>query len=207
MNAPREIPENRHQCQNCDAIWSTGELHDIKDLEARVLPNEPMPSGECPHCQCLCHQIDDEHWSKAGIMVYAMAVDDKNGTAAYVFASEAERDNYIWNNLVDPWADEFEGHDIESLRIRCNDNWRTVGLLDERTTIGLTDIKLAMPDVISAALHEAEIAIGQLIEQINQMAGMFSDANGAIKAAVDNGEAVSTKLLRLIYPLAPEPEE
>ena len=48
-----------HRCQNCDATLKNDEIvQDIRDLHQRVSPGEPCPSGECPHCGALCHEID-----------------------------------------------------------------------------------------------------------------------------------------------------
>lgn len=45
------------QCQNCRKLWHDVELNSIKDLDQRVSPGEPVPSGECPDCGALCQQI------------------------------------------------------------------------------------------------------------------------------------------------------
>jgi hypothetical protein len=44
-------------CQNCDWKGPESELKPIKDIGQRVAPGEPMPSGECPECGCLCHPV------------------------------------------------------------------------------------------------------------------------------------------------------
>jgi hypothetical protein len=46
-----------YACQNCEWRGEAGSLLDIKDLEQRVAPGEPMPAGECPKCGCLCHLV------------------------------------------------------------------------------------------------------------------------------------------------------
>lgn len=49
-----------NRCQNCDSLWMDGELiNPIHDLEQRVAPGEPMPSGECPECGCLCQPLEE----------------------------------------------------------------------------------------------------------------------------------------------------
>lgn len=50
----------KSQCQNCAEVWPDDELDPIKDLHQRVAPGEPMPTGECPNCGCLCQPIDEE---------------------------------------------------------------------------------------------------------------------------------------------------
>ena len=62
-----------HECQNCEWTGPEEELvnaDNIPDIHQRVDPGEPMPSGECPKCGCLCHEVEDEdyespmeHWS------------------------------------------------------------------------------------------------------------------------------------------------
>ena len=46
-----------HHCQNCDDNVFEQELNAIKNLHQRVMPGEPMPSGECPNCGMLCHPV------------------------------------------------------------------------------------------------------------------------------------------------------
>jgi uncharacterized membrane-anchored protein len=46
----------KHLCQDCNKLWREEDLVlPIKDIFQRVLPGEPMPSGECPECGALCH--------------------------------------------------------------------------------------------------------------------------------------------------------
>jgi hypothetical protein len=65
------IPEmgdtDRSYCQNCDWEGPDEELKPVKDLFQRVDPGEPMPSGECPKCGCLCQpQEQDEEDDQPG---------------------------------------------------------------------------------------------------------------------------------------------
>lgn len=45
-------------CDNCDWKGLAAETREIADLRERVTPGEPMPTGECPECGCLCHPYD-----------------------------------------------------------------------------------------------------------------------------------------------------
>lgn len=45
------------QCQNCGNIHSEDNLEVIKHYSMRVSPGEASPSGQCPDCGCLCHQV------------------------------------------------------------------------------------------------------------------------------------------------------
>lgn len=49
-----------HVCQNCQQVWAEKDLIvPIPDLDQRVAPGEPMPSGECPtkDCGAVCHPM------------------------------------------------------------------------------------------------------------------------------------------------------
>lgn len=49
--------ETMHACQNCDWIGVDGDLEEIQHYSQRVEPGEAEPSGECPECGALCHEI------------------------------------------------------------------------------------------------------------------------------------------------------
>lgn len=49
-----EVLESGHYCQNCAWRGQTSDLKEIKDFHERVMPGEPVPSGECPECGALC---------------------------------------------------------------------------------------------------------------------------------------------------------
>jgi hypothetical protein len=60
VTAPVEAPQAEHQseCQNCGQVWPDDAIDpQIPDLHERVAPGEPMPTGECPDCGCLCQPI------------------------------------------------------------------------------------------------------------------------------------------------------
>jgi hypothetical protein len=55
-------PEEKltEECQNCQRRFTEDEIvNPIPDLTQRVLPGEPMPSGECPvpECRAVCHTV------------------------------------------------------------------------------------------------------------------------------------------------------
>ena len=53
---------SQSQCQDCLKVWDDEDLDEIKDLSMRVMPGEPMPSGECPDDGALCQskeEVDD----------------------------------------------------------------------------------------------------------------------------------------------------
>lgn len=54
MKTPRIAQDGEHTCANCGGTWPAEELKDIEDLEQRIEPGQPCPSGECPKCGCLC---------------------------------------------------------------------------------------------------------------------------------------------------------
>jgi len=46
----------QHVCQDCRSTFPEEmELPKVQDLEQRVDPGEPAPSGQCPKCGALCH--------------------------------------------------------------------------------------------------------------------------------------------------------
>lgn len=55
----RPVACELHKCQNCEKEWHEDGLKDIRHLEQRVAAGEPMPSGECPECGCLCHALEE----------------------------------------------------------------------------------------------------------------------------------------------------
>ncbi len=63
----------KHECQNCSKTWSDDEIKPIKDLHERVAPGEPMPSGECPECGALTHQINYYRQPVLETRVYLMS--------------------------------------------------------------------------------------------------------------------------------------
>ena len=53
-----DASETLSECQNCEAINPASKLRPIEDIHQRVEPGEPMPSGECPECGALCHELE-----------------------------------------------------------------------------------------------------------------------------------------------------
>lgn len=49
--------EELHQCQNCERTFTADQLREIQDFHERVAPGEEVPSGECPDCGALCHEL------------------------------------------------------------------------------------------------------------------------------------------------------
>jgi hypothetical protein len=47
----------RSRCQNCERVWHDALVEPVQHVFERVLPGEPMPSGECPVCGAVCHPI------------------------------------------------------------------------------------------------------------------------------------------------------
>ena len=53
-----DLDEPKSECQNCGETFANSDLLPVTDLEQRVAPGEPMPSGECPNCGALCQQVE-----------------------------------------------------------------------------------------------------------------------------------------------------
>lgn len=47
-----------HQCDNFREFVLADNLAVIKKYSERVADGEPVPSGECPECGCLCHEVE-----------------------------------------------------------------------------------------------------------------------------------------------------
>ena len=61
---------DRHECQNCKFMGREEELvNPIPDIEQRVGPGEPMPSGECPACGAVCHPTNKKFPAPVRLMV------------------------------------------------------------------------------------------------------------------------------------------
>jgi hypothetical protein len=52
------MPIIKHKCANCATFWDETDLLPIKDFHERVEPDEVQPTGECPDCGCLCHEVE-----------------------------------------------------------------------------------------------------------------------------------------------------
>lgn len=46
-----------HKCENCQWKGARPLPMPEKDIHERVSPGEPMPSGECPECNAVCHPV------------------------------------------------------------------------------------------------------------------------------------------------------
>jgi hypothetical protein len=61
--APPEVEllpgEGQSECQDCGTRWADADLRAVRHLTERVLPGEPMPSGECPECGALCQAVEE----------------------------------------------------------------------------------------------------------------------------------------------------
>jgi hypothetical protein len=58
---------NTSQCRNCLKIWNTGEmLKGITKNVARLAADDTGPTGECPECGDLCHQLEDSEEIRSG---------------------------------------------------------------------------------------------------------------------------------------------
>lgn len=51
------------RCEDCRDLIPDAEVLPARDLSQRVVPGEPMPSGECPACGALCHPAKEASYA------------------------------------------------------------------------------------------------------------------------------------------------
>lgn len=83
----------KYVCENCCAEWTKRDLNPIQDIEARVLPGEPMPAGECPDCGAVCHGVKTKfnHAFHMAFKVKTNAEDPDNITEREILAGILDR--------------------------------------------------------------------------------------------------------------------
>lgn len=77
-------------CQNCEWIGETYELDPIKDSAERVAPGEAVPSGECPECGALAHEVD-----AASLLRHDFLLDDSDAGHNLFFVGGEDRENPV----------------------------------------------------------------------------------------------------------------
>jgi len=102
MRVVRPNPWDRIEsaCQNCDWSGPDSLLGEIVDLHERVAPGEPMPSGECPECRCLCQPLDEPEYERMWVVRIPITVTADNREEAIKFALDDLRDpNMEWDTF------------------------------------------------------------------------------------------------------------
>lgn len=109
---------SKHECQNCGAVVNGEELEPICDLWQRILPGERVPSGQCPHCQCLTHKYDQQERYVRHNGQRCPYCESKN-----IMAHPVSSDNFDNHGEGNAWL-EVECHDCGKLWI---DQYELVG--------------------------------------------------------------------------------
>ena len=133
--------------------------------------------------------------------IWVLAKDGRDGTEALAFNTEEEMYDHIWDECVQLWdydSDKYEDSDEAKAAYRkeVNDDYGQAmddGYWESMLTISIDRYDVNTPDH-SGLLRDASAEIGNLLEQISQMQGMFSDEDGAIQRAVDGAEETMVRL-------------
>lgn len=105
------MAKTKYRCQNCEAKWTEDQLKEIKDIEQRVSPGEPMPAGECPTCGSLCHEAASRRKREKPVPVVGMPVDTlTSGEAARMQAVLKQVFPQI--DIPDPVVEDDESNEM-----------------------------------------------------------------------------------------------
>jgi hypothetical protein len=100
-----------HTCQNCTSLWRDDQIKtEIPDIQERVSPGEPMPSGECPECGALCHE--DEKDREFDVHIFAVVrikVQRVKAPTYQAAIAKAIKDTDLYRRCMnpDPDLDEY----------------------------------------------------------------------------------------------------
>jgi len=108
--------------------------------------------------------------------IFTVITDDNCGTNLSLFTSEQKADAHAMTWLKSQWWTECHGKMPED----CAEALEAYGAQDNENYIHYET---------HAVENEASAALGQLLEQVYQMQGMFRDEDGAIARAVEDAEA------------------
>lgn len=112
--------------------------------------------------------------------IYTVTTDDNCGTEVRVFTDEAKADEYALNWCRKQWWDDFGAMPKEFSKamqtLRAHDCgefiWYEAHEIDDAPII-----------------RSAQAQLGDLLEQVYQMKGLFSDEDGRIQQAIEDAEA------------------
>lgn len=98
------------------------------------------------------------------------------------FETPAEALAYVMPELLDTLRDDLETQEGSEREHYTDEDRQT---MRDR----IADLEEIAPSVVLRPVHDkTRAALGQLLEQVYQMQGMFSDDDGAIQRAVDDAE-------------------
>jgi len=121
--------------------------------------------------------------SATSITLYTVTTDDADGTQSYVFVSSADAEEMAdkwcrkrwdddWGAFPDYWSEAYASH-IEH----------------GEDCIHVEGHILQLGGLAREIITSAKAQMGDLLEQIDQMHGMFDDADGRIQQAIDDATA------------------
>lgn len=161
------------------------------------LAGEEMPSDprEAQSLLCECSGYMDSYTIEAHgvdvaaqtVPIWSLAMDGKDGTEALMFGSEAEVEEYIWQNCVSPYSHTDPDYDTEACRAEFSGDWseaREAGHWKDFLTISIDYQNVQVPDP-SGQVRDLRGALSLCVHEIEQMRGMFDDDDGNIEAALD----------------------
>jgi len=110
----------KYVCDNCSSEWTKNDLDSIDDLEARVLPGEPMPAGQCPECGAVCHGVKTK-FNHAYQMAFEVVSDSKNpndNTVFEILSGLSQRLTNLLNNSQE-LLEACEPYDVYECEAQC----------------------------------------------------------------------------------------
>lgn len=116
------------------------------------------------------------------MQIYTVIMDDNSGHNVQVFTDKAKADEACFAHIKANWTEEFDGP-MPATFDEAYDKWTEMD--HEQTYLYYETHSVDDAPII----RSAKAQLGDLIEQINQMSGMFDDDDGAIENAVTDAEA------------------
>lgn len=113
--------------------------------------------------------------------IWTIRTDDNSGDALKIFTNEDEADAAVL-----AWCKAHWFHDDP-----CPEDWQEAHprIADCEDFMWYEEHEIDISTEVSAIISSARAQIGELIEEISQMKGMFDDADGRTQQAIEDAEA------------------